>query len=119
LPQTLSIAACAPTSNRVALLSSGAEVGDVGVELLAGKNAWANAKDRIAVQIDRRNLYYSLVGNVVGEVGKPATHEFLDESVSSDLDESTLYRLGFPDVGNQGFSGIGRSPRRTSRRACS
>lgn len=73
--------------------------------LLTGKNAWTNAKDRIAVQIDRRNLYYSLVGNVLGEVGKPATHEFLDKSVSSDLDETTLYRLGFPDVGNQGFSG--------------
>lgn len=73
--------------------------------LITGRNSWANATDRIAVQIDRRNLFYSLVGNVVGEVGSPADHEFLTESVSSGLDESTLFRLGFPDVGNQGFSG--------------
>lgn len=73
--------------------------------LMTGRNAWANATDRIAVSIDRRNLFYSLVGNVVGEVGSPADHEFLDQSTSSGLDESTLYRLGFPDGGNQGFSG--------------
>lgn len=73
--------------------------------LITGRNRWASATDRIAVQLDRRNLFYSLVGNVVGEVGSPANHEFLTESVSSGLDESTLFRLGFPDIGNQGFSG--------------
>jgi hypothetical protein len=73
--------------------------------LIVGRNRWENATDRIAVQIDRRNLYYSIVGNVLGEVGLPATHEYLTESISSGLDISIIYRLGFPDMGNQGFDG--------------
>jgi hypothetical protein len=71
--------------------------------VITGRNRWSHADNRIAVQIDRRNLYYSLVGNVVGEVGNPATHEYLIATPSSN--QSALYRLGFPDVGNQGFSG--------------
>lgn len=74
--------------------------------VVTGRNRWTNATDRIAVQIDRRNLYYALVGNVVGRVGEPATYEYLTTSLSSDVNNSTIYRLGFPDGGNQGFVGV-------------
>lgn len=74
--------------------------------VVTGRNRWTNATDRIAVQIDRRNLYYALVGNVVGRVGQPATYEYLATSLSSDVNNSTIYRLGFPDGGNQGFVGL-------------
>jgi hypothetical protein len=49
-----------------------------------------------------RNLYYALVGNVLGEAGTPATFEYATQSGWSG---SAIYRLGFPDVGNDGYSG--------------
>lgn len=57
---------------------------------------------RLALQIDRRNLYYSVVGNVFGVLSAPADHEYASESGWSG---SSIYRLGFPDVGNDGFDG--------------
>lgn len=73
--------------------------------VITARNRWTNATDRIAVQIDRRNLFYSVVGNVLGQVGRPATYEYLNASISNDVDNTTIYRLGFPDIGNQSFSG--------------
>ena len=34
-----------------------------------GRNRWTYAVYRTAVQIDRRNTFYTIVGNVLGEVG--------------------------------------------------
>ena len=62
---------------------------------------WSNATHRIAIAIDRRNLYYNIVGNVFGDVDKVADHK----SVSAFWQGATIYRLGFPNIGNQGFSG--------------
>jgi hypothetical protein len=59
---------------------------------------------RTAIQIDRRNTFYTLIGNVLGEVGKPATYEYVTNSGWS-ASTSTIFRLGFPNTGNQGFSG--------------
>ena len=70
--------------------------------LATGRNKWTNATNRTAVSIDRRNLYYALVGNVLGEVGSPADYEY---AITSGWNGSANYRLGFPDMGNDGFSG--------------
>ena len=69
-----------------------------------GRNRWTHAVYRTAIQIDRRNTFYTLIGNVLGEVGKPATHEYVTNSGWA-ASTSTIFRLGFPNVGNQGFSG--------------
>ena len=74
--------------------------------VITARNRWTNATDRIAIQIDRRNLFYTLVGNVLGRVGATATYEYLTTSISNDLDNTTIYRLGFPDGGNQSFFGV-------------
>ncbi len=70
--------------------------------LITARNKWVHATNRTAIQIDRRNLYYSVIGNVLGEVGSPTTHEFANRSGWSG---SAIFRLGFPDIGNSGFSG--------------
>ena len=67
-----------------------------------GASSWTGTSNGTAVQIDRRNLYYSLVGNVLGQMGAPATFEYATESGWSG---TAIYRLGFPDVGNDGYSG--------------
>jgi len=67
-----------------------------------GASSWTGVSNGTAVQIDRRNLYYSLVGNVFGLAGAPATFEYATESGWSG---NALYRLGFPDIGNDGYSG--------------
>jgi hypothetical protein len=73
--------------------------------VITGRNNWTYASNRIAVQIDRRNLYYSLIGNVLGEVGNPTTYEYVATSGLPGWTESTIYRLGYPNVGNVSFSG--------------
>ncbi len=70
--------------------------------LIAGANRWRHATHRTAIQIDRRNLYFSIVGNVLGVRGAPSTYEY---AARSNWSGSTLLRLGFPDVGNPYFSG--------------
>ena len=70
--------------------------------VITGRNRWANATNRIAVQIDRRNLYYSIIGNVLGEMGSPASMEYAS---TSGWAGSAIFRLGFPDMGNDRFSG--------------
>jgi len=70
---------------------------------IAARNKWIHATNHIAVQIDRRNLYYSIVGNVLGEVGTRANHEF---ATTSGWSGRAIFRLGFPDGGNNRFSGL-------------
>jgi hypothetical protein len=70
--------------------------------LLTGVSSWPHVSNHTAVQIDRRNLYYSLVGNVLGQLGAPTTFEY---AVDSGWDGTAIYRLGFPDGGNDGYSG--------------
>lgn len=70
--------------------------------IVTGRNRWEYAVYCTAIQIDRRNLYCSLIGNVLGEVGNPATNEFV---TTSGWSGSTIYRFGFPDMGNENFSG--------------
>jgi len=67
-----------------------------------GRNKWVNATNRTAIQIDRRNLYYSVIGNVLGEIGSPASIEYASTSAWSG---SAIFRLGFPDMGNDLYSG--------------
>lgn len=67
-----------------------------------GASSWTGVSNGTAVQLDRRNLHYSLVGNVLGLASAPATFEYATESGWSG---SAIYRLGFPDVGNDGYSG--------------
>jgi chitodextrinase len=70
--------------------------------VITGRNRWEHATNRIAVQIDRKNTYYSIIGNVLGETGAPASMEYAD---TSGWRGSAIYRLGFPDMGNDRFSG--------------
>jgi hypothetical protein len=72
--------------------------------VVTGRNRWIHAVYRTAVQIDRRNTFYSIVGNVLGQVGNPTTFEYVTNSGWSSS-ASTIFRLGYPDMGNQGFSG--------------
>lgn len=67
-----------------------------------GTSSWTGVSNGTAVQIDRRNLYYALVGNVLGQQGAPATFEYATESGWTG---SAIYRLGFPDVGNDSYAG--------------
>ncbi len=73
--------------------------------IATGKNRWTNAYSRSAIQIDRRNLYYSLIGNVLGEVGNPSTYEYATVSGQPSEQYSTIFRLGYPNVGNPNFTG--------------
>jgi len=70
--------------------------------VFTGTSRWPGVTHPTAVQIDRRNLYTSLVGNVLGRVGKPTTLEY---ATGSGWSGSAIYRLGFPDGGNDGYSG--------------
>jgi hypothetical protein len=70
--------------------------------LVTARNKWIHAKNRAAIQIDRRNLYYSIIGNVLGEIGSPTTYEY---ATTSGWSSSTIFRLGFPDPGNSSYSG--------------
>ncbi len=63
---------------------------------------WTGVDHAVAIAIDRRNTYYAIVGNVLGVPGSPASMIFATESGWSG---SALYRLGFPDVGNDGYDG--------------
>jgi hypothetical protein len=65
-------------------------------------SSWTGISQQNAVSIDRANRFYSLIGNVLGRAGAPATHEYATESGWSG---SAIYRLGFPDIGNDGFDG--------------
>jgi hypothetical protein len=70
--------------------------------LATASTTWPGVSNHTAVQLDRRNLHYSIVGNVFGQVGMPTTFDY---AVDSGWAGSTIYRLGFPDVGNDGYSG--------------
>ena len=70
--------------------------------LATGSNRWQHATNRTAIQIDRRNLHYSIIGNVIGQQGRPFSFEF---ATKSGWTGSTAFRLGYPDVGNGGYAG--------------
>lgn len=63
---------------------------------------WTGVDHPVAIAIDRRNTYYSVIGNVLGVPGAPASMVFATDSGWSG---SAIYRLGFPDVGNDGYDG--------------
>jgi hypothetical protein len=70
--------------------------------VITGASKWPHVTNATAIQIDRRNLDYSVVGNVLGQLGQAATMEY---ATSSGWQGTTIFRLGFPDMGNDGFSG--------------
>lgn len=70
--------------------------------LITGHNKWGQGASAAAVQIDRRNLYFSIVGNVIGDPLAPAT---IEEATISNWRGSSIFRLGYPDIGNNGYSG--------------
>jgi hypothetical protein len=67
-----------------------------------GTSSWTGVTNGTAIQLDRRNTCYSLIGNVLGQLGAPATFEYASESGWSG---NAIYRLGFPDIGNDGYAG--------------
>jgi hypothetical protein len=69
---------------------------------ITGATSWPGVSNHTAIQIDRRNLHYAIVGNVLGLTGAPTTHTYATDSGWSG---STIYRLGFPDMGNDGYDG--------------
>jgi len=69
---------------------------------VTGTSSWPGVSNQTAIQVDRRNLEYTLVGNVLGVTGTPATFEYATESGWSG---TAIFRLGFPDVGNDGYDG--------------
>lgn len=67
---------------------------------------WTNANHRQAISIDRANYYYNLVGNVFGDSTNVADWYDVDDDgvgfwASS---ERTIFRLGWPNMGNQNAS---------------
>jgi hypothetical protein len=44
--------------------------------MITGSSKWPHVTNATAIQIDRRNLDYSIVGNVLGRLGSPATLEY-------------------------------------------
>jgi hypothetical protein len=70
--------------------------------VITAKNKWIHATNRTAIQVDRRNLYYAIIGNVLGQVGSPTTYEY---ATTSGWSGSAIFRLGFPDAGNGGYQG--------------
>jgi hypothetical protein len=69
---------------------------------ILGTSRWQYVDHRTAVQIDRRNQFYSLVGNVLGSVVTPPS---LAYATTSDWNGDAVFRLGFPDVGNDSYVG--------------
>jgi hypothetical protein len=70
--------------------------------VMTGASRWTGVSNPTAIQIDRRNLHYSVVGNVLGQTGNPAGLEY---AAASGWNGRAIFRLGFPDMGNDGFSG--------------
>ena len=68
---------------------------------ILGTSRWQGFSTRTTIEIDRRNLHYALVGNVLGSVAGAAQ----DYVTTSGFSGTAIYRLGYPDVGNDGFSG--------------
>ncbi|MBK7586316.1 MAG: hypothetical protein IPI67_39785 [Myxococcales bacterium] len=69
---------------------------------ITGAASWPHVTNLTAIQIDRRNLNYSIIGNVLGRPGKPPSFEY---ATTNNWTGSTIYRLGYPDIGNDGFNG--------------
>lgn len=69
---------------------------------ITGSPSWPHVTNETAIQIDRRNLRYSIVGNVLGRPGSPPSFEY---ATTSGWSGSTIFRLGYPDIGNDGFDG--------------
>lgn len=67
-----------------------------------GTSRWPGVDHQTAIQIDRRNLYYTLLGNVLGSVAAPADQVY---ATASGWAGTAIYRLGFPDGGNDGYDG--------------
>jgi hypothetical protein len=60
----------------------------------------------IAVNLDRWSDYFNIVGNVLGYSGFPASPNGLYETkLPYPYSTRLIYRLGFPNLGNTGFSG--------------
>lgn len=57
----------------------------------------------IAVNIGRWNTYFNVVGNVLGTSTFPAAGLFQPEKAFS-YSSSVIYKMGFPNMGNNGFS---------------
>jgi hypothetical protein len=58
----------------------------------------------IAVNVGRWNNYFNLVGNILGTSEFDPNGLYQPESPFSYLDE-VIYKLGFPNMGNNGFTG--------------
>jgi hypothetical protein len=61
-----------------------------------------------AIHLGHWAVNYSVIGNVLGQSGYTATYQETNSSYSSS--ESVIYRLGYPNVGNTSYSGVGSNP---------
>lgn len=64
--------------------------------VITGNNTFPNDYNRNAITIDIFNRYFTLVGNVLGEVGRTPPLEYVEVQFGSD----GIFRLGYPHVGN-------------------
>lgn len=59
---------------------------------------------RMALQIDRYNRYFNIVGNVLGDVGwVPDYYSVTIQGYQEG--KGTIFRLGYPNMGNSGYNG--------------
>lgn len=62
-----------------------------------------------AISLDRWSYYYNVVGNVLG--GPGTTFAYYEADVDGyGYENATIFRLGYPNLGNNGFQSDGASP---------
>lgn len=60
--------------------------------------------NRKAISLNRWSYYYNVVGNVLGTPSFPDTGHY-DINVPYNYSTSVIYQLGYPNMGNNGFTG--------------
>ena len=67
-----------------------------------GRTSFGNQAKETCVSLDRRNTHYNIVGNVFGDPND--VHE-TDYATASGFSGGAIYRLGYPDIGNNTYTG--------------
>lgn len=79
--------------------------------------AWDGPKtegNNIALKIDSQNLYYNVVGNILGTPnisnisdGSPSTYAYMmTGNPGIDKEQPVIYRLGYPGIDSNGYTGV-------------
>ena len=63
-----------------------------------GKSSWSMSW---LLDIERRNWYYNIIGNYLGDIGTENRYELYNETFAYEGGPQAIYKLGFPSLGDK------------------